>query len=175
MAAGLRPASRPRTVGKPRRSDASTRRQAGWLEWVPARSRGSSSPRHRSGLSRYDSRRKDMSLRARTVPISSPGTSPFRIGRSRLPYPLVGRNHGEFMGSVTRRELLIGGSRLIARTGCVRPDASARRPTTPTRAAQPYALTHTAVVDLEGRQSKGRFRYWLRQVGAFDAKPCFHR
>jgi hypothetical protein len=30
-------------------------------------------------------------------------------------------------------------------------------PTTPTRAAQPCALTHTAVVALGGRQSKGRF------------------
>jgi hypothetical protein len=60
----------------------------------------------RSGSWLYDSRREDMSLRARTVPISSQGTTPFRNGRSRLPCPLIGRAPWEFTGSARRRKRL---------------------------------------------------------------------
>jgi hypothetical protein len=48
-----------------------------------------------------------LSLAARTVPVCQPGNSRLRNGQIRRPCPRVWREHFEFMGSVSRRKLLI--------------------------------------------------------------------
>ena len=128
MAAGLRPASRPRTVGKPRRSDASTRRQAGWLAM------GSGSLTGKFLAEAVVRFRRDTTRDERICLFGLELCQFSHRARHRSAWVGVvcralssGEDHGEFMGSVRRRKPLIGGSRLIPEPVCVRPDASARR------------------------------------------------